>query len=121
MILIDTSVWIDHLRKSEPQVVKRLDDGHVLMHSSIIGELACGNLNNRNQLLSDWHALPAIPELKNGQVIGLIDKHSLMGKGIGLVDAHILGAVLNYDDCLLWTRDGRLRKIAEHFGVAYVE
>ena len=121
MILVDTSVWVDHLKKQEPRLVEHLMANKVLMHSSIIGELACGNLVNRAERLRDWHALPPISELQNGDVVALIDGRKLMGRGIGLVDAHILGAVLNHSGALLWTRDKRLRGIAEEIGVAFSE
>jgi len=104
MILVDTSVWVDHLRKQEPLLTKHLLDGNVVMHSSIIGELACGNLMNREARLRDWRALPPIGELQNGEVLALIEARKLMGRGIGLVDAHILGAVLNQTNTVLWTR-----------------
>ena len=121
MILVDTSVWVDHLRKEEPRLVKHLLVKQVLMHSAIIGELACGNLENRDARLLDWRALPPIQELHNGDVITLIETKKLMGRGIGLVDAHILGAVLNHSGTLLWTRDKRLQGIAAENNVAFSE
>lgn len=121
MILVDTSVWAAHLRKAEPILIQQLEQSRVLMHSSIIGELACGNIANRLERLRDWHALPAIPELKNGDVLTLIESQKLMGRGIGLTDAHLLGAVLKHPGSLLWTRDKRLRVIAEECSVSFSE
>lgn len=121
MILVDTSVWVDHLRKTEPLLIEHLKDNKIVMHSSIIGELACGTLANRAERLRDWHALPTIHELQNGDVLALIEHRKLMGRGIGLVDAHILGAVLHSQSTLLWTRDKRLQSIAEECGVALSE
>lgn len=81
MILVDTLVWVDHLRDEEPGLAERLMANKVLMHSSIIGELACGNLSNRAERIRDWHALPLIPELQNGDVIALIEARKLMADG----------------------------------------
>ena len=121
MILVDTSVWVDHLRKPEQLLIECLKSNNVLMHLLIIGELACGNLSNRVDRLRDWHALPLISEMQNGNVINLIETKKLMGRGIGLVDAHLLGSVLNTEGTKLWTRDKRLRGIAEELGIAFVE
>ena len=121
MILVDTSVWVDHLRTNEPLLVEYLSSKQVLMHSAIIGELACGSFNNRVARFLDWHSLPPINELHNGDVITLIESRKLMCRGIGLVDAHILGAVLNHNGSLLWTRDKRLHGIAVENNVAFIE
>ncbi len=121
MILVDTSVWVDHLRKTEQGLVEALAAEKVVMHSLVIGELACGNLNNRAERLRDWHALPVIQELPNKEVLGLIEAKELMGRGIGMVDAHILGAVLNHGTAQLWTRDKRLNVIASELGIAFFE
>lgn len=121
MILVDTTVWVDHLRTNEPLLVEHLRNNNVLMHSIIIGELACGNLENRAERLRDWGALAPIPELNNGEVLKLIETRGLMGRGIGFMDCHILGAVLNKNGPLLWTRDTRLDKISDKLGIAFAE
>lgn len=121
MILVDTSVWIDHLKTNEPLLVECLSSKQVLMHSAIIGELACGSFNNRVARFLDWHALPLINELHNGDVITLIETRKFMGRGIGLIDAHILAAVLNHNGSLLWTRDKRLHGIAAENNIAFIE
>lgn len=121
MILVDTSVWIDHLRNAECRLVDCLQANEILMHSMIIGELACGNLAQRDARLSDWHALKPIPELHNGDALALIESKKFMGRGIGLVDVHILGAVLNHPRTLLWTRDKCLHAITKELGVAFTE
>ena len=89
-VLVDTSVWIDHLKCNEPQLSGLLKAGAVHVHTLIIGELACGNLNNRAKRLSDWHALPSAPESKNRHILKYIEERELMGRGIGLIDAHLL-------------------------------
>lgn len=89
------------------------------MHILIIGELACGNLNNRAKRLADWHALPSVPDTKNRNVLQYIEDRKLMGRGIGLVDAHLLYATETSGTLELWTRDKSLRSVAEEFGLAY--
>ncbi len=121
MILVDTSVWVDHLRGDEQLLVDLLEANNVLIHSVIIGELACGNLRNRVERLHDWQALPTIQELQNGEIITLIDNLNIMGRGIGLVDAHILGSTLKSTGVSLWTRDRRLYEIAKENGIAFDE
>ena len=108
MILVDTSVWIDHLRSAESELINLLQAGRVLIHLMIIGELACGTLKNRTQRLSDWKALPGITEVSHASVLSAIESKNLMGRGIGFVDAHLLCAVLNHNGTLLWTRDRSL-------------
>ena len=121
MILVDTSVWIDHLHSAESEIIKLLQAGRVLIHSMIIGELACGTLKNRTQRLSDWGALPGITEVSHASVLSAIESRNLMGRGIGFVDAHLLCAVLNHNGTLLWTRDRSLKRIAEECGVIFPE
>ncbi len=121
MILVDTSVWIDHLRSAESELINLLQAGRVLIHSMIIGELACGTLKNRTQRLSDWGALPGITELSHASVLSAIESRHLMGRGIGFVDAHLLCAVLNHNGTLLWTRDRSLKRSAEECGVIFPE
>ena len=121
MILPDTSVWVDHLRQPEPELAQALQDGQILMHIMIIGELACGNLANRQRQLSDWRELPNLREASNEDVLNFIEAHRLMGRGIGLVDAHLLYSVVNHDGAQLWTRDGRLKNLAEGLRVGYSE
>ena len=118
---MDTSVWIDHLRSPEPELVKLLQTDKVLIHAMIIGELACGTFKIRAQRLSDWWALPRIAELSHTHVVSVIESRNLMSRGIGFVDAHLLCAVLNRNGTALWTRDRRLEEIAEELGVVFSE
>ena len=121
MILADTSVWIDHLRSPLAQLAEFVSAGEILMHSIIVGELACGNLSDRGRRLRDWQHLPMIPEASNQEVLSTIESRQLMGQGIGFMDAHLLCAVLNCANTLIWTRDRRLRVVAGALGVAFSE
>ena len=119
MILADTSVWIDHLRSPLAQLAEFVNAGQILMHSIIVGELACGNMSDRRRRLSDWQRLPMIPEASHLEVLSTIESRQLMGQGIGFMDAHLLCAVLNRENTLIWTRDRRLRLVAGALGVAF--
>ena len=121
MILADTSIWIDHLRSPMSQLTDLVSADEVLMHSIIIGELACGNLSGRQERLSAWRRLPMILEASHDEVLSTIESRRLMGRGIGFMDAHLLCAVLNRENTLLWTRDGSLRRVAGDLGVAFQE
>lgn len=118
MILADTSVWVDHLRAGVPPLAKALEQARVLMHPFVIGELACGNLRNRAELLRLLGELPAAEVATSDEALGFIDKHALMGRGIGYVDVHLLAATALEGDAGLWTRDRRLEEIARHLGLA---
>lgn len=119
MILPDTTVWVDHLRNSDATLTQALQDGKVIMHIMVIGELACGNLANRARQLMDWRSLPRIRDGNHEAVLNFIESSRLMGRGIGLVDAHLLFSVYNHQGSLLWTRDNSLRTLAEELGIAY--
>lgn len=120
MILVDTSVWIDFLRAGEPALAGALETGLVLTHPFVIGELACGNLGNRGEILARLAALPSAPQATHAEVLHLIDAHRLMGRGIGYVDAHLLAASLLALDARLWTRDQRLAGLARELGVDHM-
>lgn len=120
MILVDSSVWIDHLRNGEPTLVALLNTGQVLTHPFVVGELACGNLKNRTAVLLLLQDLPAAPVATDEEVLFFIERHGLMGRGIGYVDAHLLSAAsLVGATGPLWTRDKRLAAVAEAMGLAY--
>jgi predicted nucleic acid-binding protein len=118
MILVDTSVWIDYLRSGDAELAQRLQQGQVLMHPMVLGELALGNLQDRQLLLRLWQALPSMLIATDAQVLAAIEAHNLMGTGIGWIDAHLLTAVLFASDVQLWTRDKRLRNLAETLNLA---
>ena len=121
MILVDTSVWIDHLRRPERELIRQLREGRVLMHAMIVGELACGNLNSRYERLREWQALPQIRVRQHPDVLTTIDARDWSGKGLGFVDVHLLASVLQREDTSLWTRDKRLGRLADALSIAYVE
>lgn len=118
MILVDTSVWIDHLRTGVPPLAHALDQGRILMHPFVIGELACGNLDNRTELLRLLGELQRAEVAEHVEVLAFIEAHALMGRGIGYVDAHLLAATALEGDARLWTRDRRLDGIARDLGFA---
>lgn len=113
MILVDTSVWVDHLRKGVPELVELLERGEVLTHPFVIGELACGNLKDRGEVLDLLAALPAAVVAADDETLLFIEQRMLMGKGIGYIDAHLLASVTLTNDARLWTRDKRLAEIAD--------
>ncbi len=119
MILVDSSIWIDHLRNGEPRLADLLNAGRALIHPFIVGELACGNLNNRKEVLSLLRDLPAAPVATDEEVLFFIEKRALMGKGIGYVDAHLLAAIAATGTGRLWTRDKRLDAVAGSIGLAF--
>lgn len=119
MILVDSSVWVDHLRAGELALVELLNTGQVLVHPFVVGELACGNLNNREAVLSLLQDMPAVPIATDEEVLFFIERHGLMGRGIGYVDAHLLSAVSLASAARLWTRDKRLCAIAKSLSLAF--
>ncbi len=121
MILVDTSVWIDHLRSGEPALKNLLEAGQVRMHAFVIGELACGNLKHRASVLSLLRDLPAASEATDDEVLLFIERNVLMGRGIGLVDAHLLTSLALTGTCMLWTRDKRLHAVAQSLACAWPE
>jgi hypothetical protein len=119
MILVDTSVWIDHLRRSESELVVSLEGTMVLGHPLVIGELACGNLNKRTTVLDLLRRLPSAVEATHEEAWMFIERHGLMGRGIGYVDALLLASAALGGDTLLWTRDRRLRSVAQSLDLLY--
>lgn len=120
MILVDTSLWIDHLRASNESLSRLLYENRVCMHSWIIGELACGNLNNRQEILELLQALPQLAPATENEVLSFIEMHQLMGIGIGYVDAHLLASAAIHS-AQLWTRDKRLERVASPLRLAYAQ
>jgi len=120
MILVDTSIWIDHLRRSDAGLVALLLEMQVLVHPWVIGELACGNLQDRKLVLDLLRSLPVSPVANTEEVLFFIEQHTLMGRGIGYVDVHLLAAA-RLAGTRLWTRDRRLVIVADELGMAYTE
>ena len=120
MMLVDTSVWIDHLRRGDAELVDALRAGQVGVHPFVVGELACGNLHSRAEVLGLLRALPPLPVVTDREALFFIDKQMLMGRGIGYVDVHLL-ASSRLGGALLWTRDKRLHAVATGLGLAHAE
>jgi predicted nucleic acid-binding protein len=117
--LVDTSVWVDHLRRGDTQLVALLERGAVVMHPFVVGEIACGSLANRGAVLELLQDLPTAVVADNDEVLGFIERHGLHGKGIGYVDVHLLASVALSGAAALWTRDKRLRSAADDMRCAY--
>ena len=118
MILVDSSVWIDHLRRSDATLSSLLGGGRVLTHPFIIGELAMGSLRQRDVILSALRDLQQAVAATDGEVFAFIDRHALFGLCIGYIDAHLLAAACLTPHASLWTRDKRLHDVAERLGLA---
>jgi predicted nucleic acid-binding protein len=121
MILVDTPVWIDHLRKGVPILAELLEEGRVLMHPFILGELACGHLKNRKQVLRLLSELPVSPSATEREALIFIENRGLMGRGIGYIDIHLLASVSLAGPARLWTRDKRLAAVAADLDLAFSE
>ncbi|MCH7474564.1 MAG: PIN domain-containing protein [Gemmatimonadetes bacterium] len=119
MILADTSVWVDHLRRGNSQLAELLEAAQVSCHQFVIGELACGNLRKRAQILEHLSRLPLVDTLAHGEVMEMVRRRRLMGSGIGWVDAHLLAASL-VEDVSLWTLDRSLGAVARRLGISAV-
>jgi len=117
LILVDTSVWIEHLRSRNVALVGLLERGAVLMHPFIVGEVALGNLSQRELVLDSLANLPMATMASDGEVLGYINSARLWGLGIGYVDAHLLASARLTPDASLWTRDRRLDVAAEALGL----
>jgi predicted nucleic acid-binding protein len=116
MILVDTSVWVSHLRHGDPRLVDLLDEGSVLVHPFVIGELACGNLKNRAEILSLLRALPLTAIAEHEEIMLFIETNGLMGRGLGYVDVHLLAAAV-LSDVRLWTGDRSLLEACADLGL----
>ena len=121
MILVDTSVWIDHLRRADHRLVRLLDADEVLQHPYVLGEIALGNLRNRGRVLGAIAALLTVTIASHEEVMLFIESRGLHGRGIGLVDAHLLASAQLTPGCSFWTRDRRLRAVAAEVGVTTSE
>ncbi len=118
MILADTSVWIRHFRKSDDELIAHLNIGFVACYPFIIGELACGNLGNRSEILTLLQALPSVPIAETPEILAFIENQSLMGRGLGYIDVHLLASAI-IGNAVLWTYDRRLSEAATELGVSY--
>jgi len=118
MVLVDTSIWVSHLREGGDRLAPLLEEGIVCCHPFVIGELACGNLKNRMEILSLLRALPLAEVVDHEEILAFIDNKQLMGKGLAYVDVHLLGSAV-LSGISLWTADRRLAESATALGVCY--
>ena len=118
MVLVDTSVWINHLRNSDHHLEKLLFDGEVVCHPHIIGELACGNIKNRQEIISLIQELPQTTLIEFEEFLYFVEQNQLYGKGIGFVDIHLLASA-KLDQAPLWTADKRLKTASAELKINY--
>lgn len=115
-VLVDTSIWIDHLRSANPRLATLLVNGEVVCHPFVVGELACGNLKSRSTVLSLLDSLPSLAVATHKEVLHLVDRRKLMGRGLGWIDMHLLAAALT-GAAKFWTRDKALAVAAHDLGL----
>ena len=118
-VILDTSIWVDHLRAGVPELARLLEHNLVAVHPFIVGELACGNLARRTHLLGWLRNLPLAPKAHDQEVLYFIEEAALMGLGIGWVDVHLLASVKLGPSVKLWTLDKRLGAVAADLGLAW--
>jgi predicted nucleic acid-binding protein len=118
LILIDTSIWIDHFRADNSALRRLLDAGRVLMHPFVIGELALGRLRQRDMIITALSDLPRAELATDAEVLGFIDREALFGRGIGYVDVHLLASTRLSVGATIWTKDAKLRGVADELGLA---
>jgi len=121
VILVDTTIWVDHLHACERSLVALLGDDQVGCHRSVIEELALGSIRQRDSVLALLESLHRFPILTHEEVMALVDERQLWGRGLSMVDAHLLGSVMLVGGARLWTRDKRLLAACRDSGVAYIE
>ena len=117
-ILVDTSVWIKHLREGEASLAQLLEQGLVACHPFIIGEIACGGIKNRNEIISLLNHLPSTDILDHSDIMEFIEYRKIMNKGIGYIDVHLLASAL-VSETPLWTFDKALKRVANQLSIEY--
>lgn len=117
MILADTSVWVDHLRRGDSGLAAALEAVEVCIHPFVVGELACGSLRNRGEVLELLGRLPGVPVATDEEALDFIERRALMGRGIGYIDVHLLASAALSGTTRLWTRDRRLAAVATDLGL----
>ena len=121
MILVDTSVWVDHLRRGDTALEAGLHANVVAIHPFVIGELACGLLKSRGTILGLLRSLARLAAATDEEVLDFLERHRLMGRGLGYIDVHLLAATALQGDARLWTRDKRLKRVAVEMALAHLE
>lgn len=119
MILLDTSVWIDHVSQKNDHLFELFKEGKILIHPFMIGEVALGSFRDYDMIIASLLEMPRPAVASEAEVLSLIGNRFLAGSGIGYVDAHLLASTRLTPESMLWTRDKRLRRVAEAMGVAY--
>jgi predicted nucleic acid-binding protein len=118
MILVDTSVWIDHINAADPMLVSLLNEGRVLAHPYVIGEISLGSLRERDVFLGALFDLPRVPTATPEETFYLIEREGLFSRGIGYVDTSLLASVRLCPGAAIWTRDKRLKKVADELNLS---
>lgn len=116
-MLVDTSVWVEHFRRGDPALAELLERGEVQCHPFIIGELACGNLRSRTEILTLLRDFPQTPAVEHDEALAFVDSQKLMGSGLGWIDIHLLASA-RLGGTLLWSRDRRLTAAANRLGLS---
>jgi predicted nucleic acid-binding protein len=119
VILVDSSVWIDHFNKSDSHLIEILDQSEVSVHPMVIGELALGGIRDRGTVLDLFDDLPLAENASHPEVMALIETRQLYGRGLSFIDAHLLASAAISPETSLWTRDKRLRSAALEMGTAH--
>ena len=119
MILVDSSVWIDHLRKPEKVLAALLNAGQVACHPFVVGEIACGHLRDRARVLAELTLLPQVPIASHGEALALVESKRLAGWGVGWTGAHLLASTVLAPLAAIWSRDKRLTVAAESLGIRF--
>jgi predicted nucleic acid-binding protein len=116
VILVDTSIWINHLWSNNPDLASFLENGLVFTHPSVVGELACGSLKNREAFLKHLRTLPFAKVARDEEVTQFVEQRKIWGRGVGWIDAHLLASSI-LTGCRLWTFDWRLYRVAAELGL----
>lgn len=117
-VLVDSCIWVDHLNKGDEMLAALLDQDRVAIHAFVIGEIALGSLTDREEVVADLYRLPAVAHLDDPTVVRAVADQRLHGTGIGYVDAHLVASTLITSGLTMWTRDKKLRAVAERLGIA---
>jgi predicted nucleic acid-binding protein len=118
MVLVDTSVWVSHLRLGNPKLQEMLQEGKVVSHPFIIGELTCGNISNRVEIISLMQSLPMLDIVEHEELLLFIEHNKMMGTGLGFVDVHLMAAAI-LAGIPLWTQDKKLRQACSRLSIDF--
>ena len=118
MLLVDSSVWIDHLRVADPALVRYLGEENVLCHAFVVGEVAMGSIRDRERTVARLNRLPIANEARHSEVMLLVEQERLFSRGLSWIDAHLLASTLITPGARLWTRDRRLHDAADQLAIA---